>query len=236
VGTDHIDFISAYCDRWCERCAYTSRCSAFAINAAIAMIGDVKEGIQLAIGSPLPVESEGAQAVLPDWVKDLENVEMTAEERAEFDRREAARDSRVDRMTITQIARALTMLSHRWFRQNEHRLSSADEVVGEAIEVALHDEAFVSAKLHRALHGRDAYEHDGDGDDHPIQNDWNGSAKVALISLERSEAAWRVIAESTGDEIPLTIAGQLQDLRREVNQQFPQAWSFIRPGFDEPGR
>jgi len=27
-------------------------------------------------------------------------------------------------------------------------------------------------------------------DDDPVQNDWNGSAKVALISIERSASAW----------------------------------------------
>jgi hypothetical protein len=75
-----------------------------------------------------------------------------------------------------------------------------------------------------------------DEDDHPIQNDWNGSAKVALISLERSEAAWRTIAAATTDPTPMTFADQLRDLRREVEDAFPYAWSFVRPGFDEPDR
>ena len=53
----HIDFISAYCDRWCERCAFTDRCSAFACNAAIGMFGDTAEGIELAVGRPRSPES-----------------------------------------------------------------------------------------------------------------------------------------------------------------------------------
>jgi hypothetical protein len=39
-NTDRIDFISAYCDSWCERCAYTTRCSAFAVRVATAMCDD----------------------------------------------------------------------------------------------------------------------------------------------------------------------------------------------------
>ena len=35
-------------------------------------------------------------------------------------------------------------------------------------------------------------------DDDPIRNDRNGSAKIALISIERSESAWQTIAEATG--------------------------------------
>lgn len=34
---DRIDFISEYCDRWCERCAFTGRCSAYAVKVALEM-------------------------------------------------------------------------------------------------------------------------------------------------------------------------------------------------------
>jgi hypothetical protein len=47
-----FDFISAYCDRWCERCVFTDRCSAFACHAAIEMCGDIADGIELAVGKP----------------------------------------------------------------------------------------------------------------------------------------------------------------------------------------
>ena len=44
MGSNHITFISEYCDRWCERCAFTSRCAAYAVEAALGMCGDLKEG------------------------------------------------------------------------------------------------------------------------------------------------------------------------------------------------
>ena len=91
-------------------------------------------------------------------------------------------------------------------------------------------------KVHRALDGRDRYRHDEDRDDDPVQNDWNGSAKVALISLERSEVAWRVIAQATADQVAATLADAARDLRRLALDEFPRAMSFIRPGFDEPWR
>ena len=47
----YIDFISAYCDRWCARCPFTERCSNFAVSAAIAMCdGNHDVAIELAIG------------------------------------------------------------------------------------------------------------------------------------------------------------------------------------------
>jgi hypothetical protein len=47
-----IDLISAWCDRWCEHCAFTTRCSAFRITAAIAMCGNADDGLELALGAP----------------------------------------------------------------------------------------------------------------------------------------------------------------------------------------
>ena len=55
---NYIDFISAYCDRWCERCAFTDRCSAYAVQIATAMCGgDSKAGVELAVGA-LPPRNE----------------------------------------------------------------------------------------------------------------------------------------------------------------------------------
>lgn len=60
-------------------------------------------------------------------------------------------------------------------------------------------------------------------------------AKVALISIERSAVAWRLIADVIGDELALELAMQLEGLAKEVESEFPQAWAFERPGFDERG-
>ena len=50
-----IEFISEYCDRWCERCAFTLRCSSYAVRAAMAMCGDFDEAVELAVGAPRAV-------------------------------------------------------------------------------------------------------------------------------------------------------------------------------------
>lgn len=172
----------------------------------------------------------------PEGVADVEHWQAAADERAGFERRKTERDARVRASSIMQIARACAMISHRWLTARyKGLLASADEVLKEALAVVLHDAFFVSVKLNRALDGRDRYEHEA-RDGHPAQNDWNGSAKVALISLQRSEAAWRVIAQATCEETPAMLADRLQDLVQEVEEAFPNARLFVRPGFDEPGR
>jgi hypothetical protein len=233
VNGDYIDFISAYCDRWCERCAFTTRCSAFAAMAATAMCGDFREGLELALGVPRPVEpsSEPAEG---RWVPDIEDDAITAAPVVDAADRES--DRRVDESSIMGVSLAVLTLAHEWLARRAHLLESGDPVLHEAVEVAQYDKTLIHAKLHRALKGLDAARHGDDGDDQPPgQEDWNGSAKVALISIERSTAAWLTIAQSTEDVTPSAIAGQLHDLRSEVERAFPAAWAFVRPGFDETG-
>ena len=40
MAADYIDFISSYCDRWCERCAFTSHCRLFSLQAEMAASSD----------------------------------------------------------------------------------------------------------------------------------------------------------------------------------------------------
>jgi hypothetical protein len=66
-------------------------------------------------------------------------------------------------------------------------------------------------------------------------SDSDGSAKIALIAIDRSIAAWAVIQHymaDSGQEV-IDIIGLLDGLRRAVEETFPNARSFIRPGFDE---
>lgn len=235
MNIDRIDFISSYCDRWCERCAYTSRCSAFAAEAAIAMCGDDRQGLELAFGSPHPEGDDAAP--IPEWLAEFENTEVSATDAAEYQRVEDARELRVRETTMVKLAEAFMMVAHRWFVARVETLrAGADDTVREALDIASHDAMFIMVKLRRALDGRDRHERGEEPDEHPVQNDWNGSAKIALISVERSAAAWAVIAQATGDDTPAVLASQLRDLQREVESTFPHARSFIRPGFDEPER
>src|SRR5262245_28866198 len=89
--SERIEFISDYCDRWCERCAYTERCSLFACQAAIGMCGDVAAGIELAVGRPQPHTGKKRSVVqwLADFVPDKGDLK-------EIGRRESTRTARVD--------------------------------------------------------------------------------------------------------------------------------------------
>jgi hypothetical protein len=234
---DRIDFISAYCDRWCERCAFTMRCSTFAVEAAIAMCeGDVEAAIKLAVGRPHPVDgARGARE--RDAHPDLPDFTPTEAEMREFEREEDAREERIDESPITTQAKAVAMLGMTWLRdRREACLATGDPALKEAVEIAGWDVHFIEVKLHRALHGRDEYRHGNPFGLAPVQNDWNGSAKVALLSIVRSADAWQIVADGRSDADAADLARRLRELRAAVEREFPDAWTFVRPGFDEPGR
>lgn len=240
MHTDRIDSISSYCDRWCERCPFTSRCSAFAVQAALGMCGDMVEAVELAIGPPRQVHAPPAGSDSDAAVVEVESIESAAETavRATIDR-ETARWTGIRSTPLMTRATALAVAAHRWLESASNTVAaSTDGVLLEALEIVRWDTTFVGAKIARALRGRDRRdEHDGPEDDEDaVQNDWNGSAKVALISLERSEAAWQTIAQATGDAGAAALEAGMGELRRELERTFPAARQFVRPGFDEPHR
>lgn len=236
MKSDRIDFISAYCDRWCERCAFTMRCSTFACHAATAMCdGDFRQGLELAVGQPQPVD--GARPEPPPWLQELLDYEPSAVEIAKAVEDDRLRNERIAAMKLSEASHDYTMASFRWLRDRTDSIrAGADATLSEALEVASFDTALIGAKIHRALHGRETFADGEDPDDHPVQNDWNGSAKVALISIERSEAAWRLIAQALADEGAAVLGELLHELADLVRQEFPDAMAFVRPGFDEPWR
>ncbi|MEX2349322.1 MAG: hypothetical protein WD554_00430 [Flavobacteriaceae bacterium] len=142
-------------------------------------------------------------------------------------------------------------LVRNWFDKNEAILDTFTKEINQSIELGLADKDTINqfesikdaieiirwycfqihVKLMRALrHGAP----DLDFED-AIQNDTNGSARVALIGTERSLGAWGVLYRQfpeNEDEI-LNRLRMLEKIRKEIFKAFPHVNEFVRPGFDE---
>lgn len=232
MEADRIDFISSYCDSWCERCAFTNRCSAFACSAAIAMCGSAEQGIELAVGRPQsPHGSEDErERDLPEFVNQM----PTDEEIAMFSRLENERRKRIEATPLSRMTWTFTRLSHKWIQRHQELERHQDPMVREAFRIACWDSSLITVKLHRAMDGQDrvALQED-DEDESRIQNDWNGSAKVAILCIQRSQDAWTMLGSALDDTAAASLAGALGNLQRAVLDQFPEALKFVRPGFDD---
>lgn len=153
---------------------------------------------------------------------------------------------------LVASARNYADKADRWFEENEDLIQFKAKEFQESISLDLPkdnpiERAFelqdvieiirwyqylISAKLFRAVSGKYNY-HDFEGD--PVQNDSNGSAKIALISIERSISAWARMYNQfpeSEDKI-LELLVNLKQLFKVAEKEFPQVYKFIRPGFDE---
>src|SRR5687768_16089190 len=101
MSRDYIDFISAYCDNWCERCAFTSRCSAYAVDIATEMCGGNFAGrLEVAVG--LPADSD--RLASDESRLDLPNKEPSQAEQERFAPEEGTLKKRIDESHITAMA------------------------------------------------------------------------------------------------------------------------------------
>jgi hypothetical protein len=178
---------------------------------------------------------------------DLDAIEQNDAAAADDQEKDAARNE------FSVLARNYAAMVDGWF---EKELVAAEQLDDDAqfqaksagIEIDAQDafevirwyQFFIAAKVFRALLGSDdelggVYPDDMGDEINPAQTDANGSAKVALIAIERSLAAWRVIQSCVpAKERSISpLMALLENLRTGIEEILPLARDFIRPGFDE---
>jgi hypothetical protein len=229
MSRNYIDFISTYCDSWCERCAFTQRCSHFAVTSALAMCdGDFNAAIELAIGPAREPYSKPQKPLAERMADALADYEPTQKELDEIGHEMEQRDARTRRHPLAESSKDYSVAAHRWLdAAPQPAIADSD-----ALAVVQWDLFLIHVKIVRALNGRDEYPRGAPFEPSAVQSDWNGSAKVALISIERSERAWREIAAALHDEAATVLADSLATLRAAMSTEFPRAMQFRRPGFD----
>jgi len=260
--TDNPDLIPGiynYCDRWCERCSRTSRCLLFQTEKKRERSGepssgtgecddDFWEAIRESFSLARQMLEEFAEEEGIDLDEAMEDEEVRAAVERSDRRQEAARLH-----PCFAAAEKYYGLVNGWFSEAEdlwnekleELLSSARlELPGrdpekearelsDLAEVIRWYQYFISAKVLRALSGK-AEEAAGEWDE-DWPSDADGSAKIALIAIDRSIGAWNALLsgfpESQDDILEILVL--LDRLRRNLEAVMPRARSFIRPGFDE---
>lgn len=252
---NNIPGIFNYCDRWCERCTFTSRCLNRELSSEreknlekldynnkeyweemgkvfedtfklIAYVME-KEGIDLS-----QIDEEGVNV---EMAKD-ENVHETADKHiisiaakkymnmvdAFF---EKEKELFIDKENELNQQLALGM--------NERKIKTEADELKDVFEIIAWYNPQIWVKLMRALCGK--IEDDGWEVENGFQRDYDGSAKVALVGMDRSLGAWGKLYDlfpEKRNEI-ISILLHVDKLRIMVENEFPIAREFKRPGFDE---
>jgi hypothetical protein len=261
---DFILGIYNYCDRWCERCPFTASCLVYATEKTddVAADPEAHDINSAKFWSRLESMFQEAHEMILEWAEETGvDVEAIADEAA--GREQQRHDAKEH--DLSTAARRYAEMVQRWlaeeFAVEQHvhddttgksQNTEEDIDVSDAIEVIRWYQFFVAAKVFRALMGLDDAAADetltaddifagpeSDDDEEMFaaggNDDSDGSAKIALIAIDRSLSAWRVMRSSVSEKAesirPMLV--ELERLRRDVEQIFPHARDFIRPGFDE---
>jgi hypothetical protein len=265
ANRDLISGIYNYCDRWCERCPFTKRCLVFATEKADGAFDDseIDDINNARFWQKLESTFKQVRRMIVDWAEeegiDLETLEG---EVLLADREQQRQDAKEHQLSLA--ARRYAKLVQGWFEQElaiERRVhddttgaaSSVEEDidVSDAIEVIRWYQFFIPSKIFRALM---SFEHQmsasalvpdeqrevaGPAADEMFVeisgNHADGSAKIALIAIDRSLNAWHILQRSLPDKtdsiVPMLVT--LDRIRNATEATFPRARDFMRPGFDE---
>lgn len=224
ANKEQIPFIHNYCDRWCERCSFTSRCIVFAKEQELT--DEEKDIENEAFWRNIANNFAEAKQMLYQMATE-QGIDLDAVDYDEIEKEEKIKDEEIDNHELTNLSR-------NYYKQipnileNQSLFAQIDEYNRtEMFEIIYWYQYFISAKLQRALH---TVEDDFD-DDSP--RDCDGSAKIALIAIERSIMAWTNLVNQENLSEIKPIISLLEKLKQITEEKFPNAMDFIRPGFDE---
>ena len=245
-----IPGIYNYCDRWCERCPFTARCLTYAMEQRQGAGPETRDPSNAAFWERLHETFQATLELLKDLAEregiDLASIDAEADA-VEWERDREAREDH----DLSRAAKAYARMVNEWFesadrlfegKQDELNVKLELEVrhsdpiqeaatIEDATEILRWYQHQIYVKLMRAISGA-AEDEPSDPPESPRDSD--GSAKIALIAMDRSIGAWGVLRQhfpEEGDTI-IGVLAHLAQLRRKTEEAFPGARAFVRPGFD----
>ncbi len=249
-----IDGIYNYCDRWCERCDFTSRCRTYESTSSLTTEQlDISnkafwENISLNLINAFELLLKAAQ----EHGIDLDKT-MAEEEVVDYKTRQTLLNTAAKQHQITKLCKKYRKIALPFVQKSEGFTDKTRELVshlhlglkteedaintvadiGNSFEVIQWYLFFIDAKLQRALKGK--MEGEEREAENGYQKDSDGSAKIAIIAIERSMGAWTGLYSQLpiSEDTALNALALLEQLKQKANEEFPDAMKFKRPGFDD---
>jgi len=224
----YIEGIYNYCDRWCEKCPFTSRCLNYKMYEE--RFGDLRDKdlqnqeFWKRFSEMMKETFDMIKESMQEWGIDIQDIDG-----------EPAQDNAAEDQFLVILAEEYSSKVTTWFEEpyyiNEQKaidLERDSVEIKEIIDIIHWYQYQIEVKLTRAFNSINL-------DDEISIKDMNGSVKVALIGIDRSIGAWAKFMEfilEREDSI-LDMLNVLQKMLTITEKAFPHARSFIRPGFDE---
>lgn len=244
-----ISGIYDYCDRWCERCILSARCLLFEgmkIDENNPALNDISNK---AFWDHLHSIFQETIEMINEMAK-KEGIDPNSLSSKSVPDENHQRHIEAQNNELAQIALQYSKITTKWFESNNPqfeeksaKLKTRHDIginktdihkeafdINEAVEVINWYKSQIYVKLMRALDKEDL----NNESDSILQKDSDGSAKAALIAIDRSISSWGKLREYFLEETDriLDILLLLSRLRNKTEETFPNARNFIRPGFD----
>jgi hypothetical protein len=249
-----IPGIHNYCDRWCERCAFGSRCQVY--ENETGAFPEQKDMRNKAFWERLSENFSKAHRLLEQaatqYGVDLSSLAKEVEHAQENEAR-IRRESQ--NHPLSKLSWNYSEASRNWLKSQPGMLKMLEElnekitlgvesvddaktktvVIKDCLAVIQWYQAFIHVKFIRAIMGKLEDESDPEAGEDSYQRDFNGSAKIGMIAIERSIQAWvklyDLLPEREDDF--LKLLAMLEKMNTMAQEEFPDAKSFKRPGFDD---
>jgi hypothetical protein len=230
-----IPGIYNYCHHRCEQCAFTGRCFSFRQEQR-----EAHDHPERSLDDHIEAHFTRASELMKAWCEQHGIDRGAVEDMPEADVSDTTAESgdeKADADVLQQMARRYSAEAYHIVEplSNLSRFHAWAPAVAAAIDTIGWYSGLIPAKIARALHG--AANEGQFVDEDPVQNEWNGSAKVARLAIAESIDAWRTLFEAGDTPVDASIretAGLLAQIDGDLAARFPLAMEFVRPGFDEP--
>jgi len=250
---NNIPGIYNWCDKWCERCPLTSKCLLY--ERETGLTDEEKDISNEAFWDNLSaIFSETAAIIQKDAEKfGLDLNAISPEEKKEAVQEHQIKKLMVDSHPLSELSEKYPYKVKDWMDKyaihinadriiKEVNIGLRTEEEAENIILSLKDgleiirwyQFMVHVKCKRAL--SDVQMDVIFDDDLPEEEkSYNGSAKVASISIDRSIHSWALLLEFLPEQESniLDILSLLQKIKGLLQDTFPHFDKFIRPGFDD---
>lgn len=246
-----IPGIHNYCDRWCERCAFGSRCAVYENESGASP--EQKDMINKAFWERLSENFSKAHKLLEQAASQYGvNLSSLAKEVEHAQENEARIRKESQNHPLSKLSWNYSEASRIWLKSQPGMIKMLEQlsdnltlgvesvdaarektvVIKDCLAVIQWYQAFIHLKFMRAIMGKlKGDEIDMDED----QRDYDGSAKIGIIAIERSIQAWVKLFEllpEQEDEF-LKLLAMLEKMKTMAKTEFPDAERFKRPGFDD---
>jgi hypothetical protein len=253
---NHIPLIHNYCDRWCERCAFTQKCAVYA-NASSERIDINNHAFWQKLSDAFTETKKLIHEKAAEHGIDLDEIMMN--DKVDYKSKGENELMQVEVHPLIKMTTIYTDTAMELIDRIRSENTSLQKIETE-INLGIKDEAVamseaneyincmevidwylmqIQIKFMRAISGTMLNSFDFEVEDDPdgthFINDSDGSAKVALIGSDRSMMAWRKLMDKAPEKESdiISVLAQLQKIVRMGETTFPNARTTIRPGLDE---